>query len=69
MTNTYDAIVVGGGHNGLVSAAYTAHRTPVDALSYASWATHAGGGVCGIPGMQAARAARRWPRRLLARAR
>ena len=24
MSNTYDAIVVGGGHNGLVSAAYLA---------------------------------------------
>ena len=24
MTNSYDAIVVGGGHNGLVSAAYLA---------------------------------------------
>lgn len=24
MSNTYDAIVIGGGHNGLVSAAYLA---------------------------------------------
>ena len=24
MTNAYDAIIVGGGHNGLVSAAYLA---------------------------------------------
>ena len=30
---------------------------PVPGLYYASSATHAGGGVCGIPGMQAARAA------------
>ena len=48
------------------------YRTPVDGLYYASSATHAGGGVCGIPGMQAARAAlkdtraaRHSPRRLL----
>src|SRR5216684_4034992 len=113
----YDAIIVGGGHNGLVAAAYLARsgaRTLVlearpktggaatteapwpDApdfrvsrlsyvmsllpptiikdlqlakhgykifpmgpyyQAYASSATHAGGGVCGIPGMQAARAA------------
>jgi phytoene dehydrogenase-like protein len=52
---------------------YADHRTPVRGLYYASSATHAGGGVCGIPGMQAARAAlrdaraeRRSPRRLLA---
>src|SRR5262249_11467030 len=53
---------------------YADYRTPVDGLYYASSATHAGGGVCGIPGMQAAkaalgdaRAARRSPRRLLAK--
>jgi phytoene dehydrogenase-like protein len=33
------------------------YRTPVPGLYYASSATHAGGGVCGIPGWQAARAA------------
>jgi phytoene dehydrogenase-like protein len=33
------------------------YRTPVDGLYYASSATHAGGGVCGIPGWQAAKAA------------
>jgi phytoene dehydrogenase-like protein len=33
------------------------YRTPVHGLYYASSATHAGGGVCGIPGWQAARAA------------
>jgi phytoene dehydrogenase-like protein len=33
------------------------YRTPVPGLYYASSATHAGGGVCGIPGMQAAKAA------------
>jgi phytoene dehydrogenase-like protein len=33
------------------------YRTPVRGLYYASSATHAGGGVCGIPGWQAARAA------------
>jgi len=41
------------------------YRTPVRGLYYASSATHAGGGVCGIPGMQAAKAAisdRRKPR-------
>jgi phytoene dehydrogenase-like protein len=55
---------------------YADYRTPVDGLYYASSATHAGGGVCGIPGMQAARAAlddaraaRRSPRRLIGRLR
>jgi phytoene dehydrogenase-like protein len=33
------------------------YRTPLRGLYYASSATHAGGGVCGIPGMQAAKAA------------
>ena len=33
------------------------YRTPIRGLYYASSATHAGGGVCGIPGMQAAKAA------------
>jgi phytoene dehydrogenase-like protein len=52
---------------------YADYRTPVSGLYNASSATHAGGGVCGIPGMQAAaaalsdaRAARRSPRRLVA---
>ncbi len=36
---------------------YADYRTPAPGLYYASSATHAGGGVCGIPGMQAARAA------------
>jgi phytoene dehydrogenase-like protein len=36
---------------------YADYRTPVTGLYYASSATHAGGGVCGIPGWQAARAA------------
>ncbi len=52
---------------------YADYRTPVSGLYYASSATHAGGGVCGIPGMQAARAAlhdakaaRRSPRAWLA---
>jgi phytoene dehydrogenase-like protein len=36
---------------------YADYRTPIDGLYYASSATHAGGGVCGIPGWQAARAA------------
>jgi phytoene dehydrogenase-like protein len=36
---------------------YADYRTPVDGLYYGSSATHAGGGVCGIPGWQAARAA------------
>lgn len=35
---------------------YADYRTPVRGLYYASSATHAGGGVCGIPGWQAARA-------------
>ena len=33
------------------------YRTPIKGLYYASSATHAGGGVCGIPGLQAATAA------------
>ena len=33
------------------------YRTPIDGLYYASSATHGGGGVCGIPGWQAAKAA------------
>jgi phytoene dehydrogenase-like protein len=36
---------------------YTDYRTPVRGLYNASSATHAGGGVCGIPGWQAAKAA------------
>src|SRR3954451_2744318 len=47
---------------------YADYRTPIAGLYYASSATHAGGGVCGIPGWQAAKAAirdrkrdRRWP--------
>ena len=36
---------------------YADYRTPIEGLYYASSATHAGGGVCGIPGWQAARAA------------
>src|SRR5579859_676467 len=36
---------------------YADYRTPVGGLYYGSSATHAGGGVCGIPGWQAARAA------------
>ena len=35
---------------------YADYRTPVKGLYNASSATHAGGGVCGIPGYQAARA-------------
>jgi phytoene dehydrogenase-like protein len=36
---------------------YADYRTPIKGLYYGSSATHAGGGVCGIPGWQAARAA------------
>jgi phytoene dehydrogenase-like protein len=36
---------------------YADYRTPIGGLYYGSSATHAGGGVCGIPGWQAARAA------------
>jgi hypothetical protein len=36
---------------------YADYRTPVRGLYYGSSATHAGGGVCGIPGWQAAKAA------------
>ncbi len=36
---------------------YCDYRTPIKGLYNASSATHAGGGVCGIPGWQAARAA------------
>ena len=36
---------------------YADYRTPIAGLYNASSATHGGGGVCGIPGWQAARAA------------
>jgi phytoene dehydrogenase-like protein len=36
---------------------YADYRTPLTGLYYGSSATHGGGGVCGIPGWQAARAA------------
>ncbi|HEV8065964.1 MAG TPA: NAD(P)/FAD-dependent oxidoreductase, partial [Acidimicrobiales bacterium] len=36
---------------------YADYRTPIRGLYYGSSATHAGGGVCGIPGWQAAKAA------------
>jgi phytoene dehydrogenase-like protein len=36
---------------------FSDYRTPVSGLYYASSATHGGGGVCGIPGWQAAKAA------------
>ncbi len=39
------------------SPGFADYRTPVPNLYNASSATHAGGGVCGIPGMQAAKAA------------
>jgi phytoene dehydrogenase-like protein len=46
---------------------YADYRTPIAGLYNGSSGTHAGGGVCGIPGWQAARAAftdnRRWRRR------
>src|SRR5690348_9688633 len=49
---------------------YADYRTPIAGLYNASSATHAGGGVCGIPGWQAARAAiadrKRNPRRVKA---
>ncbi|HYZ66749.1 MAG TPA: NAD(P)/FAD-dependent oxidoreductase [Mycobacterium sp.] len=47
---------------------YADYRTPISGLYNGSSGTHAGGGVCGIPGWQAARAAmadrkrRRWRR-------
>jgi phytoene dehydrogenase-like protein len=36
---------------------YADYRTPIEGLYNGSSATHGGGGVCGIPGWQAARAA------------
>jgi phytoene dehydrogenase-like protein len=42
---------------------YADYRTPIHGLYQASSATHAGGGVCGIPGYQAARAVLRDARR------
>src|SRR3954447_13958820 len=38
------------------AAGYADYRTPISGLYNGSSATHAGGGVCGIPGWQAARA-------------
>jgi phytoene dehydrogenase-like protein len=50
---------------------YADYRTPISGLYNGSSGTHAGGGVCGIPGWQAARAAladqKRGLRRLIAR--
>jgi phytoene dehydrogenase-like protein len=40
------------------SPGYADYRTPIDGLYHGSSATHAGGGVSGIPGWQAFRAAR-----------
>jgi phytoene dehydrogenase-like protein len=46
---------------------YADYRTPISGLYNGSSGTHAGGGVCGIPGWQAARAAladkKRWRRK------
>jgi phytoene dehydrogenase-like protein len=65
-----DVVVVGGGRNGLVAAAYLTlgqmyHarpaagyadlRTPVRGLYQAGSATHGGGGVTGIPGRNVVR--------------
>ncbi|MEO8330343.1 MAG: hypothetical protein ABI586_10080, partial [Candidatus Nanopelagicales bacterium] len=36
---------------------YADYRTPIKGLYNGSSATHAGGGVCGIPGYQASQAA------------
>ena len=41
------------------SPGFADYRTPVQGLYQCSSATHAGGGVCGIPGYQAARLALR----------
>jgi phytoene dehydrogenase-like protein len=38
---------------------YADYRTPIRGLYHGSSATHAGGGVCGIPGWQAFRQAKR----------
>jgi len=48
---------------------YADYRTPIAGLYNASSATHGGGGVCGIPGWQAARAAMADRRRDLRRLR
>ena len=48
---------------------YADYRTPIQGLYNASSATHGGGGVCGIPGWQAARASMADRRRALARGR
>jgi phytoene dehydrogenase-like protein len=48
---------------------YADYRTPIAGLYNASSATHAGGGVCGIPGWQAARAALRDKKRSTRRVR
>jgi phytoene dehydrogenase-like protein len=41
------------------AAGYADYRTPIRGLYHGSSATHAGGGVCGIPGWQAFRQAKR----------
>jgi phytoene dehydrogenase-like protein len=68
MAETYDAIIIGAGHNGLVCAAYLARagvRTLVlerrgvlggACVTEEVWsATHPGGGVMGVSGHNAAR--------------
>ena len=37
MSTIYDAIVIGGGHNGLVAAAYLARAIPGLAVALAAW--------------------------------
>jgi phytoene dehydrogenase-like protein len=52
---TWDAVVVGGGHNGLTSAAYLAPpRTPIEGFYFCGAATHPAGSVIGLNGRNAA---------------
>jgi phytoene dehydrogenase-like protein len=50
MTANRDVVVIGGGHNGLVAAAWARCST-----YQAGSATHGGGGVTGIPGRNVVR--------------
>ena len=52
MSTDYDAIVIGGGHNGLTAARY---RTPLAGLYLCGSGAHPGGAISGAPGHNGAK--------------